>query len=179
MPINPLDSTFYETHINYPTYILSSLEIGLLSRLTAGSFCPRGYSSPCRWSRGFMYISKHFTHDEVKCKDDCGFDSVKQKTLDIADAIRIHEGKPVKCSSACRCVDHNDSVGGAKRSRHLPRVAGKVGSNALFSCDAMDLLLDDPLTVANWLDDNHPKVSYIVYRWGLHVDCRPNTYKKR
>lgn len=125
-----------------------------------------------------MYISKHFTHNEVKCSCGCGFDSVKQKTLDIADAIRIHEGKPVKCSSGCRCPDHNASVDGAPQSRHLPRVTGRVKNHALFQADGMDLHLDDPLTVANWLDDNHPKVSYIVYRWGLHVDTRPNTYKK-
>jgi len=126
-----------------------------------------------------LYISKHFTHNEVKCQCGCGFDSVKQDTLDIADAIRIHEKKPVKCSSACRCVDHNADIDGATQSRHLPRVTGKVGSNALFSADGMDLHLDDPLSVANWLDDNYPNVSYLVYRWGLHVDTRPNTFKRR
>jgi len=126
-----------------------------------------------------MYISKYFTHDEIKCSCGCGFDSVKQDTLDVADAIRIHEGKPVKCSSGCRCPDHNHSVGGAPRSRHLPRVIGRVKTIYLFGCDGMDLHLDNPIATADWLDDNYPSVSYIVYDDFLHVDTRPNTYKKR
>ena len=126
-----------------------------------------------------MYISKHFTHKEVTCGCGCGFSKVSLRTLTYADSIREHEGKAVKCSSGCRCLSHNADVDGAPLSRHLPRPYAIHKGNALFQSDGMDLHLDDPLSVANWLDDNYPNCSYIVYDRFLHIDTRPDTYKKR
>ena len=125
------------------------------------------------------YISKHFTLEEVTCGCGCGFSRVSAKTLNYADRIRIHEGKPVQCSSGCRCCEHNAAVNGAPLSRHLPSPSGKLRGLTVFQSDGMDLHLDNPSETADWLDENHPDVSYIIYEWGLHMDCRPETYKKR
>ena len=98
-------------------------------------------------------------------------------TLDVADAVREFVGHSVNCGSGCRCVDHNFNIGGAVRSRHLPR---HVEDNK-FESDAMDLhLTDDKETasVVDFLRTNYPNVTFFhlqlghTYRYPLHTTRR-------
>jgi len=47
------------------------------------------------------------------------------------EAIRAHFDRPVRITSGCRCVRHNQSVGGSHRSQH------KKGRAADFTVDGV------------------------------------------
>ena len=116
-------------------------------------------------------VSKWFTEKEVTCGCGCGFSTLTQDVLTVADDIRDHIGQPITPSSACRCVDHNIDVGGAPRSRHLPRMQF-VSGRKVMAADAMDLPVPDPRAIADYIDENYESVSYIVYPTFIHVDTR-------
>lgn len=40
--------------------------------------------------------------------------------------IREYYNAPLYISSGCRCVEHNEKVGGAKRSKHLTGMAADI-----------------------------------------------------
>lgn len=118
-----------------------------------------------------MKKSKYFSQSEIACQCGCGFSAMNSDTLDVADAVREFVGHSVNCGSGCRCVDHNFNIGGAVRSRHLPR---HVEDNK-FESDAMDLhLTDDKETasVVDFLRTNYPNVTFFTYNWGIHIDTR-------
>lgn len=118
-----------------------------------------------------MKKSKYFSQSEIACQCGCGFSAMNADTLDMADAVREFVDHPVFCGSGCRCVDHNFNIGGAVRSRHLPR---HVEDNK-FESDAMDLHLTDGKEIASVVDflrTNYPNVTFFTYNWGIHIDTR-------
>ena len=118
-----------------------------------------------------MKKSKYFSQSEIACQCGCGFSAMNADTLDVADAVRGFVDHPVFCGSGCRCVDHNFNIGGAVRSRHLPR---HVEDNK-FESDAMDLHLTDgkeTVSVVDFLRTNYPNVTFFTYSWGIHIDTR-------
>lgn len=64
-------------------------------------------------------LTENFSRSEFACKCGCGFNTVDVDTLALLEAIREYFGKPVVITSACRCANHNSSVGGAKNSQHV------------------------------------------------------------
>ena len=118
-----------------------------------------------------MKISKYFSLSEIECGCGCGFSAMNSDTLDVADAVREFVGHSVNCGSGCRCVDHNFEIGGAVRSRHLPRHV----ENNKFESDAMDLHLTagkEIASVVDFLRTNYPNVTFFTYKWGIHIDTR-------
>lgn len=62
----------------------------------------------------------HFQRREFACRCGCGYDNENLKVVKILEDIRTHfGGKPVIVTSGCRCVKHNNKVGGIKGSKHL------------------------------------------------------------
>ena len=64
-------------------------------------------------------LSKHFSRYEFACKCGCGFDTVDAELITVLEDIRGHFDRPVSINSAARCKEHNESIGGGKRSQHL------------------------------------------------------------
>jgi uncharacterized protein YcbK (DUF882 family) len=77
-----------------------------------------------------MKVSKHFNREEFACKCGCGLDTVDVDLLKVLEIVREHFGKPVIINSACRCADHNKSIGGASKSYHV-------------KCQAADIVVKD------------------------------------
>lgn len=54
---------------------------------------------------------KHFTKQEFACEDNCGFDAIDLKLVEVLETIRAHfGGKPVIITSGCRCSKFNRKV---------------------------------------------------------------------
>lgn len=90
---------------------------------------------------------KHFKKSEFACKDNCGFDNVNIKLVEILEKIRSHFGdKPCIITSGCRCSKHNANVGGVQGSRH---VLGKAVDFYIEGVHVNDLLAYTKTLVAN------------------------------
>ena len=64
--------------------------------------------------------SKYFKRSEFKCKcGKCDFDAVDTDLLNALEDVREHFDSPLTINSACRCADHNESIGGAVHSQHV------------------------------------------------------------
>jgi uncharacterized protein YcbK (DUF882 family) len=71
-------------------------------------------------------VSEHFTLDEFACGDGSDVVLIHPKLIALLEAIRTHYGSPVFINSAYRSHQHNASIGGAKRSRHLYGFAADI-----------------------------------------------------
>lgn len=73
-------------------------------------------------------LSEYFSLSEFACPC-CGRVKVSEKFVELV--ARLHElrkvlGKPIKITSAYRCSDHNEEVGGAAQSQHLLGAAADI-----------------------------------------------------
>ena len=66
----------------------------------------------------------NFKRSEFACKCGCGFDTVDAGLLQALNKIRDHFEVPITITSGCRCIHHNNTVGGATTSQHLIGRAG-------------------------------------------------------
>lgn len=105
---------------------------------------------------------KHFKRSEFACKCGCGLDVVDYKLAEVLDDLREHFGQPVIVTSGCRCVKHNKSVGGAKKSQHL------TGRGADIKVKNIK-----PLYVFNYLNVTHlDEFGIGLYKSWVHIDTR-------
>ena len=63
-------------------------------------------------------LSQYFIRAEFACKCGCGFDTVDSATIEALESIRNHFKAAVVITSACRCPEHNEAVGGTVQSLH-------------------------------------------------------------
>lgn len=66
-----------------------------------------------------MKLTKNFSRSEFACKDQCGFDDIDIRLVEMLQQVRDHFDAPITITSGCRCEAHNTSVGGSHRSQHL------------------------------------------------------------
>lgn len=111
-----------------------------------------------------------FTPDEMRCRCGCGQVIVSDQFMDALQRLRTALGRPMRLTSACRCVAHNQLVGGHPRSLHIcdaPQHPGQEG------CLAVDVATSDGAYrgqlfslawQAGWSIGIHPKF--------LHLDRR-------
>ncbi|WP_300733777.1 D-Ala-D-Ala carboxypeptidase family metallohydrolase [Pseudomonas sp.] len=107
-------------------------------------------------------LSKNFKRAEFACKCGCGFDSIDEQIVEVAQDIRDHFDSPAAINSACRCEAHNKRVGGAKGSKHLEGIA-------------IDIRVKDvtPREVYDYINGKYPKTFGIgLYKTFVHVDTR-------
>ena len=64
-------------------------------------------------------MSYFFSSAETKCKCGCDIDNVASQLLNKLDHTRSIYGEAITLSSCCRCIDHNDAVGGSPTSSHI------------------------------------------------------------
>ena len=92
-----------------------------------------------------MQITKHFSLDEMKCKDGT---TVPKKDLTTVKAlfmclerIRAEFGKPIKIISGYRTVSYNKKCGGTQPDYKNGKVVEGTGSRHLYSM-AADIVID-------------------------------------
>ena len=77
-----------------------------------------------------MQLTKNFSKKEVECGCGCGLVPTAEAMAALQKARDIY-GKPMRITSAARCVFHNKNVGGSKTSRHVDGIAFDIAySNA-------------------------------------------------
>jgi len=63
-------------------------------------------------------LTKNFDRVEFACPCGCGFDEIDLGLVDTLQRIRDVLGVPLRINSGCRCLAHNQAVGGVPDSAH-------------------------------------------------------------
>ena len=107
-------------------------------------------------------LSRNFDREEFacKCNNNCGFDTVDAELLKMVQAARDELG-PIKINSACRCEEHNKSVGGSEQSQHIKGKAADL--------KPLHTTVDK---LWQFLTANFPNSGIGRYNTFVHVDSR-------
>jgi hypothetical protein len=65
----------------------------------------------------------------------CGLAKFHPGFLDSLEALRVDLRQPMKLTSACRCSEHNEAVGGHPKSLHVGDVAMHPGQEGTLGVD--------------------------------------------
>ena len=108
------------------------------------------------------YISEHFKRSEFTCGCGCGLDTVDTGLIYLLELVRARFAVPVTVNSGCRCLGHNDRVGGSAKSQHLIGRAADIVVAGI-----------EPSDVADYLDSVYPN-QYGLGRYDTftHIDSR-------
>ena len=110
-------------------------------------------------------LSPHFSLDECKCRDYCGFDTPDPRLLALAEKIRSILKEPMIVHSVCRCKAHNIAVGGSPTSKHLK------GQAMDFHVSGLSPVAVYNAVVKAWHDGRLPELGGVgLYDWGVHID---------
>ena len=113
-------------------------------------------------------VGKHFKVREFACQDGSQVVFVDDYLVSILDILRNQVGKPVYITSGYRTPTRNKKVGGAKYSYHMRGMAADIRIEGMTAKE-----------IANKLNKIIPfGCGIIVYASWVHVDTRPNTYRK-
>ena len=108
-------------------------------------------------------LSRNFSRSEFTCSCGCGFDTVDAELLDILQTARDDLGGIFTVTSACRCPEHNTSVGGAGNSQHTKGRAADIQVKGV-----------SPTEVHEYFFNKYPdKYGLGKYQTFTHVDSRP------
>jgi zinc D-Ala-D-Ala carboxypeptidase len=111
-------------------------------------------------------ISQFFSRSEIACGCGCGLDTMDAETLKLADECRVFVGRSITPSSGARCLDHNRKEGSRDTSQHV-------------KCRAMDLPVNDPKLLYDYLCDKYPeKYGFGLYKSFVHIDSRSGAAKR-
>ena len=111
-----------------------------------------------------MKISQNFKRSEFECACGCGFATVDIELVGLLERVRSHfKGKPITINSACRCEDHNNAVGGHKKSKHMQGIAADIVVKGIPSA-----------AVYQYIDYIAPdRYGLGIYESFTHVDVQP------
>ena len=107
-------------------------------------------------------LSLHFNRKEFECSCGCGFNTVDAELVTVLEDIRTYFGRPVIINSSCRCIKHNESVGGGKKSQHLLGRAADITVNGFTPSDVQSYVL------SRWQN----QYGIGVYNTFTHIDSR-------
>lgn len=108
-----------------------------------------------------MIFSKYFSRSEFKCEC-CDYDTVDAGLVVLLTEIRIYFDSPVIINSGCRCVNHNQKVGGSKNSQHLIAKAADITIANVNS-----------VAIYNYINEIYTNTYGIgLYETFTHVDVR-------
>ena len=65
-------------------------------------------------------LTKNFSRHEFACNCGCGADNISIGLVSKLQRIRDSVGLPMKITSGVRCEAHNATIGGVKKSAHVP-----------------------------------------------------------
>jgi len=71
----------------------------------------------------FWNTIENFKEKEFECKCGCGFNKIDKDFVILLDFIRDEIKEPLIINSACRCISHNQNIGGSPTSSHLHGLA--------------------------------------------------------
>lgn len=109
-----------------------------------------------------MKVSEHFDRSEFECQCGCGFAAVDIELIKVLESVRKKFNSPVKITSACRCAEHNSSVGGSFGSKHKQGIAADIVVKNI-----------NPMLVYQFLDAHMPNKGGLgMYSNFTHVDVR-------
>jgi len=109
-------------------------------------------------------LSPHFKRGEFACHCGCGFATPDAELLQVLEIIRDYFGEPVTINSACRCVDHNRSEGGALNSTHIMGIAADITVKNTSPAQVESFLMEK-------FPDRYGRKGYKTF---THVDVRLN-----
>lgn len=90
-----------------------------------------------------MNLSKHFERKEFACKCGCGYDVPSTELVAKLEYLRELAGNtPLTINSGCRCGEHNEEVGGSKKSQHTLGNAADVKCPKHLSIDEFAALAE-------------------------------------
>ncbi len=112
-------------------------------------------------------LSKNFSLYEFQCKDNCGYNAIDFKLMPIMEIIRTHEGSnPLTPNSACRCVDHNETIQKQANKEYVPHTSKSKHMEGI----AVDIKSENPKVLFVFLDSLFPDMYGIgLYSWGIHI----------
>ena len=107
-------------------------------------------------------LSKNFSRSEFTCSCGCGFDTVDAELLDILQTARDDLGAIFTITSACRCLERNEIVGGAANSQHPKGRAADIQVKGIT-----------PTKVHEYFFNKYPdKYGLGKYQTFTHIDSR-------
>jgi len=109
-------------------------------------------------------LSKNFSRSEFACRC-CGRAEVNPHLVDALQELRDLAGAPIRVNSGYRCPEHNQAVGGAKRSQHLLGNAADIVIKGLSVASMYELAAQVP-AFRNGGIGVYPEQGFI------HVDVR-------
>jgi uncharacterized protein YcbK (DUF882 family) len=113
-------------------------------------------------------ISKNFNRSEFACKCGCGFDAVDKELVCVLELVRKNFNAPVIINSACRCLEHNRSVGSKDTSQHVKAKAADIvvkGVKPQFVYDYLNDIFSDKYGIGNYKTFTHIDVRDKKARW--------------
>lgn len=125
---------------------------------------------------GDSLLSEHFKTSEFACKH-CGLYYVDPALVNALESIRRRVGKPVIINDAFRCIEHNESVGGAKNSQHLLGKAADIRIEGYTGRDLYNITESSKLFNGIGRDDFHNYVHVDIREHGLVRWCYDATGK--
>jgi zinc D-Ala-D-Ala carboxypeptidase len=83
-------------------------------------------------------MTPHFSKAELQCKCGCGLAQFHPGFLDHLETLRRAYGRPMRLTSACRCVAHNAKVSPQApiRSLHIGDRETRPGHKGALAVDA-------------------------------------------
>jgi uncharacterized protein YcbK (DUF882 family) len=112
-------------------------------------------------------VSEHFNREEFACSCGCGFAAVDAELLEIAELIRSRIGA-FSPTCACRCLEHNRSLGSKDTSQHVKAMAMDIPIEEDEIREVTYKWLDEEILTDRGGLGNYPKRKFI------HVDVRKN-----
>ena len=110
-------------------------------------------------------ITENFNRYEFACKCGCGFDAINERLVHRLQVVRDIIGVSIIINSGCRCLKHNENIGGSKNSYHL------FGMAADWEFDIIGNMLDFRICMLlkEWSGGFH----YYRNERFFHVDIGP------
>lgn len=112
-------------------------------------------------------LTKNFKQEEFQCKCGCKEMRISPTVVILCQMVRDKFKMPVTIVSGCRCREHNENVGGAEESQHMPK-----GDEL---CHAVDIRVRgvNPVIVYNYLNESFPNTLGLgLYATWVHIDDR-------
>ena len=113
-------------------------------------------------------LSRNFSRSEFACKCGCGFQTVDTELLDVLMMVRSKFEDSVTINSACRCDEHNESVGGSYGSKHKQGIAADIvvkGMHASYVYSYLDGAFPRKYGIGKYEGFTHIDVRQAKSRW--------------